>query len=1044
MSRPLPTPPTAASSFLWGRPLLPLPLLLVVHQQPLLVVRASPRALPFVPRQYVLVPLPVIVHESINCSKILQTIFFPCLLGIRKEANEELNKMGWSADLVRNASKRKVREENDRRSRHVAGSSLGGDKEGSWSVNPSPPRRARRDPPEGYEDAVIERKKETENMDVDPLIDVCAKQGEDDVKMEDEDEEKLGNKLLADPVDVKMETTEAVDTSASKESGHNPYSRGGDDVADSRWSSRRDEDIDNSGSRRRDPRAPRSKPLDWGRSSTRDEDRSESGRRRDNSHWNPPRSGRDDRSHRPDVEDRDSKYSSGSRRDDRDKDSRYRDSERSYHPRDDKYSSRADRTDRDRDRERDRDRDSRDNRGSRRTKDRSPETERRRERERDTRRAQKDDDREKERGPRDPKDRDAGSTRQDKDEATTGRDEEIKNEVPTTNAACLDGPKDDMDKEIMRESKEETCAQSANMDVDPSTTRSDGGGWFVESTHLDRGSLPTDEPKASSDTKRAEERHRQSSHRSESRAGHDRWGRDNSRSTRGGDDHQSSRRRDDDLKSRSRRERDSGTRSERDRGSGKRNDHWQDREKDRATWNGKDKEKDMRSRDNRDKKDKPGTWGMRETEKGIWDGEFDDRDRRTKHESVLPIDGESEGVWQTGSKREASPFLSKWPDSLGRTALSPPSTEAQGDIRKGEESSTTWGPDTNTGWPDPGDQANTAGSSGWSMPGDNGNTSNAGKQGLAATDPDYGKWTVSKPKADSDASQGYLPTYRGYSSRKNDKDRKPDWSERSRDSGRGRPSRGRPTDNWVPPKTRDSGWASRKKENDKWKSDSSQVQWTGPVETLDPAGDWAGLFTTTDSQPQWTGPVECVNPAGDWAGVFSSTDSQRQETVGSMDSNTEGAELKDSQSQWTGPVERHDPAGDWGGVSTTTDSQPQPQWTGSIVDPASDWASAELQIQEDGESEPYEYIPWVPGVRGGGRGRSGRGRIRGPRVRKKKVRTIGLMRGFQDDSKEEEDEDDKPEGATEAPNSEEPNPFWYLAEGETPEDEAAKWGMPSS
>jgi hypothetical protein len=50
------------------------------------------------------------------------------------------------------------------------------------------------------------------------------------------------------------------------------------------------------------------------------------------------------------------------------------------------------------------------------------------------------------------------------------------------------------------------------------------------------------------------------------------------------------------------------------------------------------------------------------------------------------------------------------------------------------------------------------------------------------------------------------------------------------------------------------------------------------------------------------------------------------------------------------------------------------------------------------------------------------------------------MRGFQDDPKEEEDEDEKPEGASEA----EPNPFWYLAEGETPEDEAAKWGVPSS
>ena len=56
-------------------------------------------------------------------------------------------------------------------------------------------------------------------------------------------------------------------------------------------------------------------------------------------------------------------------------------------------------------------------------------------------------------------------------------------------------------------------------------------------------------------------------------------------------------------------------------------------------------------------------------------------------------------------------------------------------------------------------------------------------------------------------------------------------------------------------------------------------------------------------------------------------------------------------------------------------------------------------------------------------------------MRKKKVRTIGLMRGFQDDPKEEEDKNEKLKGGTEAANSEGPNPFWHLAEGETPEDE---------
>ena len=795
-------------------------------------------------------------------------------------------------DLARNASKRKERGENETLSEHVVVTSLGGDKEGPWNVNPSPLRRARTDPPEGYEDAIHEREKvrskerqkEAEKMGIDPPVDVCAKQG-DDVKMEDEDEKKLRNELLADPVDVKMETTEAVD-SAAKESGHKRHlsSGGGGGVADGMWSSRRDEDIDNSGSRRRN-RAPRSKPLDWGRSLTnRDEDRPESGRRQDDrGHWSPPpRSERDDRSHRPDIRDRDSKYSSGSRRDDRDKDSRYRDSERSYRPRDDKYSSKADRT------------------------------------------------------------RESGGT--------------------------------------------------------------DASRSKIEERSPDR------------DRRRA---------------------RDDSRSTRGGDDRQSSRRRDDDLKSRSRRNRD-GTRSERDRSSGRRNDR--DWEKDReVTWDGKEREKKMRSRDNgekeRSKSGKPGT------EKGTRDSEFDDRDRdrrRTKHRSVLSVDGESEGGWQTGSQREASPFLSKLTDNLGMTALSPPSTEAQGDIQKGEEASTSWGPDTRdttSGWPDPGGEDNTAGasnrgiaaidpdygkwtvsnpkpgdedntahSSGWPIPGDNENTANSGKLGLTVTDPDYGKWTVSKPAAESDASHGYIPTYSGYSSRKNDKDRTPNWSERSRDSGRGRPSRGRPRDDWVPPKTRDSGWSSRKKENDKWKSkekssyaesgtawksESSQVQWTGPVECLDPAGDWAGAFTATGSQPQWTGPVECVDPAGDWASaeLQFEEDGGPQEIAGSVNPNGEMAELNtatDSQLQWTGPVD--------------------------CVDPAGDWASAELQIQE-GEPEPYEHIPWVPGVRGGGRGRNGRGRVRGPRVRKKKVRTIGLMRGFQDDPKEEEDEDEKPEGA---------------------------------
>jgi hypothetical protein len=63
------------------------------------LVRASQLALPFVPSQYVLVLLPVTVHESINCSKILQTILS---LGTRKEVNE---------DLARSSNKRKERGE---------------------------------------------------------------------------------------------------------------------------------------------------------------------------------------------------------------------------------------------------------------------------------------------------------------------------------------------------------------------------------------------------------------------------------------------------------------------------------------------------------------------------------------------------------------------------------------------------------------------------------------------------------------------------------------------------------------------------------------------------------------------------------------------------------------------------------------------------------------------------------------------------------------------------------------------------------------------
>ena len=58
------------------------------------------------------------------------------------------------------------------------------------------------------------------------------------------------------------------------------------------------------------------------------------------------------------------------------------------------------------------------------------------------------------------------------------------------------------------------------------------------------------------------------------------------------------------------------------------------------------------------------------------------------------------------------------------------------------------------------------------------------------------------------------------------------------------------------------------------------------------------------------------------------------------------------------------------------------------------------------------------------------------------MRTIGLMRGFQDDPKEG-DEDEKFEKATQPTNPEEPlNPLWYLAEGEMPEDDLAKWAIP--
>ena len=1068
-------PPTAPSSSLWDMPLLPPPPLL-------LVVRASQRAPPFVPSQYVLVPLPVIVHENIDCSKILQTTFFFLSLGSRKEASEELSKMSQSAGLAvpisslvaslkanlasRNANKRKERGEDEERSGHVVGSSLGGDKEGPWSVNPSPPRRARTEPPEGYKDTVNEgekaKEKEVEKMDVDPPVDGGVKQeedavdagvklGEDDVKMADEDEEKQ-RKLLTNPVDVKMElTTEALD-SALKESGDktNPYSPsgggggGGGGVADSMWSSRRDENINSSGSRRKD-RAPRSKPLDWGRSS-RGEDRSNSGRRQGDTHWSSPRrSERDDRSHRHDARDRDSKYASSSRRDHRDKDSRYRDSGQPYRPREDKDSPTADRSggadssrskreERSPDRERKRDRgDIRNDRGSRRRKeDGSPETERR-ERERDAKRSHKDGGRDKERGPRDARDRETGPTQQGKVEARAGRDEEMKDEVPTTNTANPSEPNGDMDKERVRESedKEDTRTRNADMDVDPPTSRSDGS-WFLRSTHVDWGAFPTDEPKASSNTKQAEDAYRPSTHRSEeeqSRAGRDEWGRDNNPSTRRGDDHHNSfRRRDDDLRSRSRRERDGGNRSDRDRGSGRRNDRDRDWEKDR----GKEKEKDIRSRDDNEKegseREKSGTWEMRESEKGIWDGKFDDTDndrRRSKHKSVLSIGSESGGGWQTESKREASPFLSKLADNLGMTALSP-SKEAggEGDIRTGaaEETSTSWGPDTrdtSTGWPVPGDEDNTAGSSGWAMPGDENITSSV-KRGLAATDPDYGKWIVPKAKPESEASQGYVPTY---SSRKNDKDWTPDRSERSRDSGRDRPSRGRPRDDWVPPKTRDSSWSShknedRKTDNRKWNDSkgNGNDKWRSKEKSSYPESGTA--WKSESSQVQWTGPVECVDPAGDWAGVFTTTDSQPQETARPADPNGDRVESTDSKPQWTGPVE--------------------------CVDPAGDWASAELQIQEDGEPEPYEYIPWVPGVRGGGRGRYGRGRVRGPRVRKKKVRTIGLMRGFQDDPEEEEDNGEKPEGSTsEAANPEEPNPFWYLAEGEAPEDEAAKWGVAS-
>ena len=95
-------------------------------------------------------------------------------LGTRKEANEDMFKMGWSVgsvvpmsllvarpevDLASGANKRKERGENERQSGHAVGTSLGGDRDGPWSVNPSPQRRARTDPPKGYEDAVNEREK---------------------------------------------------------------------------------------------------------------------------------------------------------------------------------------------------------------------------------------------------------------------------------------------------------------------------------------------------------------------------------------------------------------------------------------------------------------------------------------------------------------------------------------------------------------------------------------------------------------------------------------------------------------------------------------------------------------------------------------------------------------------------------------------------------------------------------------------------------------------------------------------------------------------
>ncbi|KIM44407.1 hypothetical protein M413DRAFT_352563 [Hebeloma cylindrosporum] len=992
-----------------------------------------------------------------------------------------------------NASKRKEREGDERRPvGHVAesSSSMGGDREGPWSVNPSPPRRARTDPPEGYEDAVNEREKvrdeeAAERMEVDPPVD--GNNDDVDVKMEEkEDEEKLNSKLLlADPVDVKMEITDAVDN-AAKEDTHNPYSPSvgageGGGVADSMWSSRRDgEDTGNSGSRRRE-RARRGKPVDsWGRSSSnRDEDRSEGGRRhredRDN-HWGaPPRSGRDDQSHR---DTRDSnQYSSGSRRDDRDKDSRYRDSdrERSYRPRDDdRYSSTADRAresiggdssrgkreerfpdrdnrrdrrerdgdwerDRDRDRERDRDRD----------RERDRDRDRERDRDRDTRedrRPRRREEEEKERGgPGDPPDWAASSPRQDKDEARASREEETGEKLPTINAPNPGEAKD-------------------GMDVDLPTTQAEGGGWFVQTTQMDWGALPTNEPKASADTKQADEGYRQSSHRNEeeqSRARRDGWGRDESRSTRGGDDHHSSRRRDDDLRSRSRRERDDGTRSNRDRDS-RRDDR--DREKDRGSWDRRERDNDhMRSRYDRERdrsrRERPGTWD-REAEK---DGEYDNRNkdrRRPKHQSAFSVGGEFESGWH-GSQRETSPFVSELADNLGTTALSPP---LRSDGEKGEET-INWGADTSSAWPTPGNDENTASSvkrglaetdpdyGKWTVSKPSGGEDNTAKRGLEATDPDYGKWTVSKPE--SDVSQGYVPTYSGYSSRKNDKERRPDWSERSggRGSGRDRP-RGRPRDDWVPPKSRDSGWSSRKKEDrktDSGKSENSQLEWTGPTECVDPAGDWAGLFTGTDSKPQeveWT--ADIVDPEGDWA----SAEIQYEENMGP---NAYAAESS-NQVEWTSSTV--DPAGDWASAEiqyednwdpngdaaesskTATDSQPQFEWTGES-DPANDWASAEIQVAEEGEPDPYEHIAWVPGVRGGGRGKYGRGRVRGPRVRKKKVRTIGLMRGFQDDPKEEEEEEATAEGVTESNIPEEPNPFWYLVEGEpqTTEDEAAKWGV---